>query len=479
MHRRRGFLLIMSLLLSSLLSVFVAASLLRATAELDTAERTLALQQALYLAEAGLDAKLKMLRVDSTDTADIPPVTLGYGSYEVDVSPGPTPDLWILQSLGQTTQADQRLRVMVRLPSGPLPVPGAVTMVWEGAGVWGSHRRGADFHSLEFFDDGTSGGLVVNGCDAGGGGCLPGIAATSTSASDTGLFNETYDDLENDHTNEGYFGNRLIGTPGHLDQPGSVSANPLEAYLGTSEYSIQKSVQTLSTGGLGFDMLNDLAAFAKDKADDPGNDCYYDCTNDDGPACTSSPDSATQFVRFTGTAIKTLGSIASPKVCYIEFPFDYNATGPVDAAGTMGPVVGPNDPDSNSFVKINGSTGGAGILVVKGELVIEDTFEYDGILLVVGPTGTLKLEDNVTIRGAAFVGSTEGYCESGSCSTSNLRFEHTQFKPYGSGSVRYDAAQVEAAQQLLATWTPPGGGGGGGSGSQPELLSWQATDPNP
>jgi hypothetical protein len=226
-------------------------------------------------------------------------------------------------------------------------------------------------------------------------------------------------------------------------------------------------------------MLNDLATWAKTKAQEPQNDCYYDCTNDDGPACTPNPGSATQYVRFTGTASKDLGStVTGRKVCYIEFPFNYDGTtGPVNAAGDMGPVVG-GDPDSTSFVAIDGNTRGAGILVVKGELVIEDTFTYDGIVIVLGPTGTLELEDNVTIRGAAFVGSTEGYCDSGpSCSTSNLRFHHTQFKPFGSGSVRYDAAQVQTAQQLLATWTPPGGGGGG-AGSDVEIKAWHACDPS-
>jgi hypothetical protein len=62
MRQPTGFMLITSLLLSALMSVFVAATLLRATQELHTAEQTLALQQAFQDAEGRLDQAIFQLR---------------------------------------------------------------------------------------------------------------------------------------------------------------------------------------------------------------------------------------------------------------------------------------------------------------------------------------------------------------------------------------------------------------------------------
>ena len=81
MNRRTGFILITGLLLTSLLATLIGAGVLRSTSALQDVERTLALQQAFYLAEAGLDAKLAMLKANPGDTAPtlLPAGVSGFG----------------------------------------------------------------------------------------------------------------------------------------------------------------------------------------------------------------------------------------------------------------------------------------------------------------------------------------------------------------------------------------------------------------
>jgi hypothetical protein len=260
----------------------------------------------------------------------------------------------------------------------------------------------------------------------------------------------------------GPFSGRVLGAT-----PGDWSAH--------TEYSLQKKDQDLANGGLGSDVLNDLAAFAKTYTQ--ANGCYYDCTNDDdsGSDCgwqASGPLSYNQ-VRLSN---KTFGTDMSPRLCYVEFPFNY--TGLTDPANGS-PMVGPGEPDANSSVVLRGNTTGAGVLVVKGELnvaklVASDTFSYKGLIIVVGPAGTVRMMGNadVDINGGILLGTSERHCTATPCSGGNIRHDATEAHFVGTGLIQYDSQAVAEALNVLsdAGWTMPNQGGGGSGGGTPTVT---------
>lgn len=321
--------------------------------------------------------------------------------------------------------------VLVLVGNAKVPVLGAFTIVREPT-------RGPVSLELDFFDSGAK-TLVVNGCEPTGSRCLPGIAATAPL-----MFEKALRKLESQHVSKGFFGTRLTGDPGHL------AGTFFDAFTGTPHYSLQLQPQDPSLGGLGFDALNSLAAFAKQQAE--LNGCAFTCANDDittNDACPSTADKGNQ--KDVTLRDRTFGTVAEPKVCYVEFQFGYGATGPA------GPVVGPGKPDSNSTVRLEGATTGAGVLVVKGELVVKKAhaFTYDGLVVVVGPEASAKFLGATAIRGGVILGTSEPYCLTSSCPTPDLLgWYMNDVVPSGSGSIRYYIDRVATAEALLAGWTP-------------------------
>ena len=327
--------------------------------------------------------------------------------------------------------ASQAAQVAVIVGNAKLGVLGVFTLVREPT-------RGPISLDLDFFDSNGARTMTVQGCEPTSVRCLPGIAATSTT-----VFNQALAKLQSQHTSKGFFGTRLTGAPGDL------AGTFFNAYAGTPNYSVQLQPQDPASGGLGYAALNSLAVFAKAQAQING--CMFTCANDDSStnnAC--SPITNGDNSKFVKLNNRTLGTVASPKICYVEFPFGYGAVGP------SGPIVGPGKPDSNSQIRFEGTTNGAGVLVIKGEMGVRPghTLTYDGLVVIVGPEATAKFVGSVTIRGGVILGTSEPYCLTGACTEAQLGYYMNDLVPSGSGSVRYQINRVQSAEALLAGWTP-------------------------
>ncbi|MBI3324857.1 MAG: hypothetical protein HYZ92_06215 [Candidatus Omnitrophica bacterium] len=118
----RGFILIMSFLVSALLLTLVGAGLARSVHEADLAQRHITQQQAFYLAEAGLDAKLAEL-ADSDPANDLSTgthVLNGSLQYEIRIAdPNPADAIVPIESVGSAPGASVTLRATIELPLAP------------------------------------------------------------------------------------------------------------------------------------------------------------------------------------------------------------------------------------------------------------------------------------------------------------------------------------------------------------------------
>ncbi len=417
MHRpAKGFVLLMSLFVITGLASLVSVSLTRSAIEMRAASQFITSQQAFYLAEAGLDKKTYELN-DSSPTNDLTPIQTASsgGTYSVTVTQL-DPATLRLDSLGQIGTTTRGLSLTVQKKS-TLPVLGAVTVVDEGA-------TGME---PSFIKSGRLNLTNVNGCDLGDPSqCFPGLALTSQHA---------YDDfaayIPPTEAKSGYFGDRLTGAKS--DYAGGLLP---------THYSARKMLNS----GLDYTEMRSLADFAKAEA--IKNGCYIDVTNDDSPA--------TDQVVIDN---RTLGTPAAPKVCYAEAPFKKNADGTY--AGVKSQVK----------VSIAGMVKGAGVLVVNGELDESETpgltFQYDGLVIAVGPTAGIELDGVAQVHGAMFMATTDPtYAKVGGAPS----WMKPDFKPRGIGTVQYSSTAIDMSLSLLGGWTPSGNNGNSSTGVT--TLSW-------
>lgn len=384
-----GFILLMSLLVLTGLMTLATIGLMRSTTELLATSRFINSQQAFHLAEAGFDAKLRELATNNTNP--IPNTPFLGGEYEVTVTPL-ADNTWQFDSIGRAgSSTEETLRLTVQRIQ-KLPTLGAVTIVGEGtAGV------NADFSS------GAPKTQRIEGCDpptAPLAQCLPG----STVTTDTAFNNfKAYIDAEDSLTttddaiynltsggttasSQGYFGSRLHGAASDLGD-----FLPNGRYITPGDYSLHRAAGD-EQGNLGYDLLNDLAAWAKTESQKPANDCYFNDSNDDAA-------SGKKVVLLN----KTLGTVEQPKICYAEYDFRTIVVG-----GTTY-YDQPANSDPSWDIIFDGTTSGAGLLVVKGELDTPTTnlgFTYKGLIVIVGPSGELETRGPNNIMGAVLMGTT-------------------------------------------------------------------------
>ena len=380
------------------LATLVAVGLTRSMSEGTVTDRFVAQQQAFYLAEGGLDQKLRQfLDADATnDTTAIGQTSMTGGMYQVAVAAVQgSANTWQFTSTGQSGATTRVLQLTVKKGGGVVPILGATTVV----GLGNSGVNGVFYDK----DNPAMSTMVVDGCDVDNPSvCLPGTALTSDNQ-----YEGFVSDIQDQEKKYGYFGNRLIGAPS--DYTGGLQPN---------HYSISFQPQDPNTG-LTAAMLNSLAAYAKTQAQAGG--CYYDYTNDDDSKSTKVGDDL-------NLSNKTLGTVASPKICFVD--------------------VAKNGGDPNVYFK--GVNSGAGILVINGEAELPSSggrFDYNGIVISLGPSGEFDFNGNSNIYGAMLVGSTQP------------NYETVDLEPRGTGRVQYSSKQVEMAQKLLAGWTSPSGGG--------------------
>ncbi len=415
---RRGFLLFSVLWVVSVLSTLTAVTLMRSTTELSAAQGFLAIQQAFQLAEGGLDRKLAQLRT-ANDATNIPSTPFENGTYQVNVTK--SGDVYQINSTGRVGSTSKTLRLTVK-KNVPLPVLGAMTVVSEGS--MGSFVR---FFSSSI--PSTNSTEQVAGCDvANPSACLPGLAFTNTQG-----YSDFANSIPSQQTTYGYFGNRLIGA--------------VSDYTHTPFYSTQLRLQDPASGGLGYAMLESLAAFAKAQAQ--VNGCYFTNTNDDTTSDDSAPGPLVLENRTLGT-----DTDMGRKICFVDVPFQKTLDGKYIDPNKLSP--------SFHSARFKGLTTGAGVLVVRGEIQVRasDQFSYNGLIVSVGPWSEVELDGTVQVQGAIVNGVTQqvsAYDPLTMLSTGSPYMLTPQARVAGTGLVQYSSTQVAMAESLLAGagWTPP------------------------
>jgi hypothetical protein len=483
-----GFALVTALLVSGVSAALVGAIVLRVTSALKSTERTLALQQAFYHAEAGLDAKLAMLKTNPTDTATIP-FPVNSSGFMVTVTP--QGQFLRLESTGRVLSsgaggvaesARSRLRTTVQMGGMGFPILGAITPVTEGSAI---------LKDLSFFEDGDNPRTAVNGCDRAST-CLPGLTLAERNPSYSNPNLEPYRYVRNvliqETRDHGYFGERLRGAKG--DRPDfyptmgstTVGTSPVPgSSLTASHYSVHKATPSeLSLGDgreLSYQWLNELAEWARTTSQSTSNNCYI--------TRVCSPEKSFKGkCDVTVNSSARLGTSGQPKVCMIEYDFET-----VNVAGQQVPALkNSNDAGfpTNPDILIRGTVRGAGLLVVRGELEVEQghTFEYDGVVVVIGPSPEVDVEQGTaTINGGAIIAASEpwvncnnnwGNCSGGTWS-GPLRRTPIELELSGDGDVafNFNFAKVQTAGLLARN----GGFDPGDGVIGPTVRAWNFCDP--
>ncbi len=477
---RPGFLLLVALFSLTGLLALTAAGLGRSTTELLSAKRHVALDQAFQIAEAGIDMKLSQLG-DANPANDQPAANGeidGVGGYAVtEATPSLLqPDTWEFTSTGTVNTAtlgstSRSLHVAVQRVQG-LPILAATTVVGElrpGMKPIGNPKpAGLKARFYKKNADGTldlTAAFKVDGCDASAGTCLHGLAVTTNHAFEdfakyvqrvsyeTAAHIEDMEDEEpeSDVGPEGWnFGDRVVGAPGDTaanfpvngNDKDSKDLNGLATYLAgqrqfPNEYSIHVALQDPNNGGLGYDGLKDLAAFAKQRAQENG--CYFSTANDD--------DSSSNTVKLKGRELRIPSTVTlgppEPAICYVEVPL---------TPSTQGGDTGYLKPAGGTKVVFEGETVGEGLLVVQGAVEINpggsNKFQYRGIIVEVGPASKMKIKGTAEIDGAVILATTDLTFDGG-----NVKWSTPKFEPQApNGYIRYNRDAVAMAQSLLAGW---------------------------
>jgi hypothetical protein len=157
----RGSVLIISFLVIALLFSLVGSGMVRTIHEVSLASRHISQQQAFYLAEGGLDAKLAELAdaSASNDLSSVSQTLAGFLQLSAQiVDPDPADAIVPIESVGSATGASVTLRTTIELPTAP-GNPFTYTSASESVNLDGHATIGdMDHLATLYVDGGTAGG---------------------------------------------------------------------------------------------------------------------------------------------------------------------------------------------------------------------------------------------------------------------------------------------------------------------------------